>query len=101
MSEKPTGTPADWLAPIDEEIPSGIVVRVLGVLALVTVVSFAAAWGFYLWFARDEAALDPAPSPLIEARQQKIQAAPRMQVNDQQDLAVASVVRLRWRPCWS
>ncbi len=100
MAEQSTKPPSEWLEPIDHEIPSGVVARVLVVLLLVTIASFAAAWGFYEWFGRSEAALDPQPSPLLEAREVPVPAGPRLQVNPEQELALMRAADREYLTGW-
>ncbi len=87
MSEKPVQGGPEGLEPFDHEIHSGSILRILAVLALVTIAAFAVSWGVYRILSSAEVAADPPPSPLIEAREPVVPQGPRLQARPEQELA--------------
>jgi hypothetical protein len=87
MSEKPVQGGPEGLEPFDHEIHSGSILRIMAVLALVTVATFAVSWGVYRILSNSEVAADPQPSPLIEAREPVVPQGPRLQARPEQELA--------------
>lgn len=75
------------LHPFDHEIASKPILKSAIWLAVVTIASFAAAYGLYRWFAGAETATDPAPSPILEARQPVSIPGPRLQASPESELA--------------
>jgi hypothetical protein len=75
------------LEPFDHEIASRPILKSAIWLAVVTVASFAAAYGLYRWFAGAERAADPTPSPILEARQPVSVPGPRLQATPEGELA--------------
>jgi len=73
--------------PIDHEIDAGGIVKVGVWLAVVTVVSFLIAWGFYRALDRGERRADAPPSPVAEANRPLVPAGPQLQATPEVDLA--------------
>jgi hypothetical protein len=73
--------------PFDHEIQSRPILKSVIWLTVVTVASFAAAYGLYRWFAGSEKAADPRPSPIVEARQPRPVPGPRLQATPENELA--------------
>ncbi len=80
--DAPTGA-----EPIDHEINSRAIFQSAIWLAVVTVVSFAIAWAFYLGLAKAEKARDPKPSPILEASQPRVPPGPLLQPAPERELA--------------